>query len=106
VTTSSTLERQQHSQNHKQHKNSTKSCMLKRFAEMQSSSPEKKKSPSKEYSTIIYFRRIVDCESKETLAATVENSYCIKSWLQGKEPRVLTNDADEIFVPATGIHNN
>jgi hypothetical protein len=80
--------------------------MLKRFAEMQSSSPEKKKSPSKEYSTIIYFRRIVDCESKETLAATVENSYCIKSWLQGKEPRVLTNDADEIFVPATGIHNN
>jgi hypothetical protein len=80
--------------------------MLKRFADLQSSSPEKKKSPAKEYSTIIYFRRIVDCESKETLGATIENSYCIKSWLQGKEPRLLTNDCEEIFVPATGYCTN
>jgi hypothetical protein len=56
----------------------------------------------KEYSVIIYFRRIVDCESKETLGATIEGSYCIKSWLQGKESRVLNNEGDEDFVPATG----
>ena len=76
--------------------------MLKRFAESHPSSPEKKKSPMKDYSVNILFRRIVDCESKETLGATLEGSYCIKDWLQGKESRVLNNDGDEDYVPATG----
>jgi len=76
--------------------------MFKRFAESHPSSPGKKRTPTKEYSIIIYFRRIIDCESKETLGATIENSYCIKSWLLGKEPRLLTSDAEELFVPATG----
>ena len=82
--------------------------MLKRVAEQNeekraTESPQKKAttqaistSPKKEYPYNITIRKIIDPESNDLLAVTLENSYPILTWIRGEEP------IHDVYVPATG----
>jgi len=80
--------------------------MLKRLAEQieemkATESPTKKQmtvqsSPKKEYPFNIAIRKIIDPESKELLAITLENTYPVLSWIKGEEPIY------SVFVSAQG----
>ena len=82
--------------------------MLKRLAEQieQMNSPEsplKKKAtppstPKKEYPVNIVVRKIIDPESKELLAVTLENTYPILNWIKGQEPIY------DLYISAQGTH--
>jgi hypothetical protein len=70
--------------------------MLKRLADQieqmnSTESPQKKQTtspstPKKEYPLNIVVRKIIDPESKELLAVTLENTYPILNWIKGMEP--------------------
>jgi len=70
--------------------------MLKRLAEQieemkATESPQKRQafaqsSPKKEYPFNIIVRKIIDPESKEPLAITLENTYPVLNWIKGEEP--------------------
>ena len=72
------------------------SKMLKRLADQieqmnSTESPQKKQTtspstPKKEYPLNIVVRKIIDPESKELLAVTLENTYPILNWIKGQEP--------------------
>ena len=80
--------------------------MLKRLAdqieEMKATeSPTKKQmtvqsSPKKEYPFNIAIRKIIDPESKELLAITLENTYPVLTWIKGDEP------IHSVFISAQG----
>ena len=84
--------------------------MLKRLAdqieEMKATeSPTKKQmtvqsSPKKEYPFNIVIRKIIDPESKELLAITLENTYPILSWIKGDEP------IHTVFISAQGKYHH
>ena len=85
--------------------------MLKRVAaetevKNTSESPQKKptlpqqSSPKKEYPYYITVRKIVDPESNELLAVTLENTYPILSWIKGLE------QIHGLYIPAQGKHVN
>ena len=70
--------------------------MLKRLAEQieemkATESPQNRQtftqsSPKKEYPFNIIVRKIIDPESKELLAVTLENTYPVLNWIKGEEP--------------------
>ena len=91
--------------------------MLKRIAEEMQSNPtspsatpdkkgpglqiKKSISPIKEYFHQIVFKEIIDPETKEVLAATLENCYPLLSWIKG-ETGFIDQEGEEMFVPAQG----
>jgi len=82
--------------------------MLKRLADQieqmnSTESPLKKKTtipstPKKEYPVNIVVRKIVDPESKELLAVTLENTYPILNWIKGMEAIY------DLYISAQGKH--
>jgi hypothetical protein len=82
--------------------------MLKRLADQieqmnSTESPQKKQTttpstPKKEYPVNIVVRKIIDPESKELLAVTLENTYPILNWIKGQE------HIYDLYISAQGKH--
>ena len=83
--------------------------MLKRLAEqieemkttesLQKKQATTQSSPKKEYPFNIIVRRIVDPESKELLAITLENTYPVLNWIKGEE------SIYDLYISAQGRNN-
>ena len=60
------------------------------------STPNLQSTPKKEYPFNIIIRKIIDPESKELLAVTLENTYPILNWIKGEMP------IHDVYISAQG----
>ena len=64
------------------------------------STPTLQSTPKKEYPFNIIVRKIIDPESKELLAVTLENTYPILNWIKGEMP------IHDVYISAQGNISN
>jgi hypothetical protein len=64
------------------------------------STPTLQSTPKKEYPFNIIIRKIIDPESKELLAVTLENTYPILNWIKGEVP------IQDVYISAQGNISN
>ncbi len=64
------------------------------------STPTLQSTPKKEYPFNIIVRKIIDPESKELLAVTLENTYPILNWIKGETP------IHDVYISAQGSNFN
>jgi hypothetical protein len=60
------------------------------------STPTLQSTPKKEYPFNIIIRKIIDPESKELLAVTLENTYPVLNWIKGEVP------LHDVYISAQG----